>query len=133
MPAKLEAEMLDKDFAQVQDEADKTWENLLSKIKVEGSTDRNKNIFYTTLYRASLMPRLESDVNGQYRDLQGNIVTDADFRYYSNPLKRLLSETLSRHLENRNNINDKKSRRPICLRDFFVDIIFCDYSLILLS
>ena len=24
-----------------------------------------------------------------------------DFRYYSNPLKRLLSETLSRHLENR--------------------------------
>ena len=31
------------------------------------------------------MPRLESDVNGQYRDLQGNIVTDADFRYYSNP------------------------------------------------
>ncbi len=81
----LEAEMLDKDFAQVQDEADKTWENLLSKIKVEGSTDRNKNIFYTTLYRASLMPRLESDVNGQYRDSQGNIVTDADFRYYSNP------------------------------------------------
>lgn len=81
----LETEMLGKDFAQVQAEADKTWEELLSKIKVEGSTDRYRNIFYTTLYRASLMPRLESDVNGQYRDAKGDVVTAQGFRYYSNP------------------------------------------------
>lgn len=81
----LETEMLGKDFAQVQAEADKTWEELLSKIKVEGSTDRYRDIFYTTLYRASLMPRLESDVNGQYRDAKGDVVTDQGFRYYSNP------------------------------------------------
>lgn len=81
----LEAEMLGKDFTQVQTEADKTWEELLSKIKVEGSTDRYRDLFYTTLYRASLMPRLESDVNGQYRDAKGETVTDPGFRYYSNP------------------------------------------------
>lgn len=81
----LETEMLGKDFAQVQAEADKTWEELLSKIKVEGSSDRYRDIFYTTLYRASLMPRLESDVNGQYRDAKGDVVTDQGFRYYSNP------------------------------------------------
>lgn len=81
----LETEMLGKDFAQVQAEADKTWEELLSKIKVDGSTDRYRDIFYTTLYRASLMPRLESDVNGQYRDAKGDVVTDQGFRYYSNP------------------------------------------------
>lgn len=81
----LETEMLGKDFAQVQAKADKTWEELLSKIKVEGSSDRYRNIFYTTLYRASLMPRLESDVNGQYRDAKGDVVTAQGFRYYSNP------------------------------------------------
>lgn len=81
----FETEMLGKDFAQVQAEADKTWEELLSKIKVEGSSDRYRDIFYTTLYRASLMPRLESDVNGQYRDAKGDVVTAQGFRYYSNP------------------------------------------------
>ncbi len=81
----LEAEMLGKEFAEVRDEADRTWENLLSKIKVEGATDRYRRLFYTTLYRASLMPRLESDVNGEYRDARGEVVSDAAFRYYSNP------------------------------------------------
>lgn len=81
----LEAEMLDKDFATVYAQADKAWEELLSKIEVKGSTDRYRNIFYTTLYRASLMPRLESDVNGQYRDARGMTVAADSFRYYSNP------------------------------------------------
>ncbi|MDE6542867.1 MAG: GH92 family glycosyl hydrolase [Muribaculaceae bacterium] len=81
----LEAEMLAKDFTTVQNEADRAWEDLLSKIKVEGSTDRYRRLFYTTLYRASLMPRLESDVNGEYRDARGEIVGNAGFRYYSNP------------------------------------------------
>ena len=81
----LEAEMLDKNFDQVKQEANDTWENLLAKVKVEGGTEREKGLLYSTLYRASLMPRLESDVNGEYRDNKGEIVKDADFRYYSNP------------------------------------------------
>ena len=83
--ANLEAEMLGKDFDQVKQQADDTWEQLLSKVKVEGGTERQKGLLYTTLYRASLMPRLESDVNGQYRDNRGEIVTDTTSRYYSNP------------------------------------------------
>lgn len=83
--ANLEAEMIDKDFDQVKKQADDTWEQLLSKVKVEGGTERQKGLLYTTLYRASLMPRLESDVNGQYRDNRGEIVTDTTSRYYSNP------------------------------------------------
>ena len=81
----LEAEMLSKNFDEVRKEADDTWENLLGKIKVDGSTDRNKGLFYSTFYRSMLMPRLESDVNGEYRDRRGTIVKDADFKYYSNP------------------------------------------------
>ena len=81
----LETEMLSKNFDEVRKEANDTWENLLGKIEVNGSTERNKGLFYTTLYRSMLMPRLESDVNGDYRDRKGNIVKDTDFRYYSNP------------------------------------------------
>ena len=81
----LEKEMLAKNFDQVRQEADQTWENLLSKVKVEGGTERQKGLLYSTLYRASLMPRLESDANGQYRDNRGEIVSDSNYRYYSNP------------------------------------------------
>ncbi len=81
----MEKEIQDKTFAQIQEEADSTWQNLLSTIQVEGGQERERDIFYTTLYRASLMPRLLSDANGQYRDERGEIVSDSDYRYYANP------------------------------------------------
>lgn len=83
--ANLEAESLCKTFEEVADEADGVWENLLGKVNVEGSSERYRQLLYTTLYRASLMPRLLSDVNGDYRDNTGNVVRDSGFRYYSNP------------------------------------------------
>ena len=81
----LEQEMLDKNFDTVRKEANDTWAAHLGKVKVEGGDERNKGLLYTTLYRASLMPRLESDVNGEYRDNRHEVVKDAGFRYYSNP------------------------------------------------
>lgn len=81
----LEKEMQQKSFDEVRKEANDTWERLLGKIEVDGTTERNKRLFYSTLYRSMLMPRLESDVNGEYRDANGRIVKDAGFRYYSNP------------------------------------------------
>ena len=83
--ANLEAEALGKSFDTVARESDECWEKLLGKVTVEGATERFRNIFYTTLYRASLMPRLQSDVNGEFRDNRGNVVSGAGFRYYSNP------------------------------------------------
>lgn len=80
----LEKEILNKDFAQVCREADNTWEELLNHIKVEGGTERHKKLFYSCLYRSFLWPALRSDVNGEYRDEQGNIVNNG-FRYYTNP------------------------------------------------
>ncbi|MCM1109969.1 MAG: GH92 family glycosyl hydrolase [Clostridium sp.] len=81
----LETEMLSKSFDQVRREADETWETLLGRIEVKGSTEREKRLFYTTLYRSMLMPRLESDADGRYRDQRGEIAEGAGFRYYSNP------------------------------------------------
>lgn len=80
----LEEEMLAKNFDQVRREADSTWSKLLSNIKVEGGTERYKNLFYSCLYRSFLWPALRSDANGDYRDAQGNVV-NGGFRYYTDP------------------------------------------------
>lgn len=80
----LEEEMMYKNFTQVTKEADKTWEALLSKIKVSGGTEREKGLFYSTLYRSFLWPALRSDVNGDFSDERGEVVNKG-FRYYTNP------------------------------------------------
>lgn len=80
----LEKEMLGKSFAQVRKEATETWEALLSKIKVTGGTERQKGIFYSTLYRSFLWPALRSDANGDFTDLKGNVVNKG-FAYYTEP------------------------------------------------
>lgn len=80
----LEQEMLDKSFAQVRKEADSTWENLLSNIKISGGTEREKGIFYSCLYRSFLWPALRSDINGDFTDARGEVVNEG-FHYYTNP------------------------------------------------
>lgn len=69
-----------KTFDGVRAEADHVWEELLSKIQVEGGTEREKGLFYTCLYRSMLWPVLRSDCNGDYVDARGMIVhqTTAD-------------------------------------------------------
>ncbi|MDQ6903028.1 MAG: GH92 family glycosyl hydrolase [Bacteroidota bacterium] len=80
----LQKEMLGKSFTQVRKEATATWENLLSKIKVTGGTERQRDLFYSTLYRSFLWPTLRSDVNGEFTDDGGKIVNKG-FRYYTTP------------------------------------------------
>lgn len=80
----LEKELGDKSFETVKAEASEAWEKLLSKIQVSGGTDRQKELFYSCLYRSFLWPALRSDVNGEYPDVKGTIVK-ADFQYYTLP------------------------------------------------
>lgn len=80
----LEAEMINKDFEQVRNEATATWESLLAKIRVSGGSEDQMETFYSTLYRAFLWPILLSDVNGEFVDNKGDVVNKG-FRYYSNP------------------------------------------------
>lgn len=80
-----EHEIAGKNFAQVRAEAVDSWEALLSKIKVEGGTEREKGLFYSCLYRAFHWPVLRSDVNGDYTDDRGEVVHNSEFRYYSGP------------------------------------------------
>lgn len=80
----LMAEMMDKSFVQVREEANTAWEKLLLNIQVKGGSEREKSLFYSCLYRSFLWPALRSDVNGDYMDVQGKVVNNG-FRYYTNP------------------------------------------------
>ena len=80
----LEAELAGKSFDQVKEEASATWEKLLSKIEVSGGTERQKMLFYSSLYRSFLWPALRSDVNGEFTDVSGKVVKKG-FRYYTLP------------------------------------------------
>ena len=81
----LEAELGNKSFVQVRSEADSLWEALLGRVRVEGGTERQQNMLYSTLYRAFLWPSLRSDANGEYRDERGQTVSEPSFLYYTNP------------------------------------------------
>lgn len=80
----LEQELAGKTFDQVKTAASDTWEQFLSKIKVTGGTDRQKELFYSCLYRSFLWPALRSDVNGEFSDGRRNVVNKG-FRYYTRP------------------------------------------------
>jgi len=80
----LEKEMLRKTFTQVRNEAEQTWERLLSKITVTGGTERQKGLFYSCLYRSFLWPALRSDINGDFTDMSGKVVNKG-FNYYTEP------------------------------------------------
>ncbi|MBC7400441.1 MAG: glycoside hydrolase family 92 protein [Mucilaginibacter sp.] len=58
-------EIANKTFDQVYQEADQTWEKILSKIKVTGGTKKQKTMFYSCLYRQFWYPSVTSDANGK--------------------------------------------------------------------
>lgn len=80
----LAQEIASKTFADVRREARDTWEALLSKIQVEGGTLRQRQLFYSCLYRSFLWPALRSDANGEFTDASGAVVNKG-FRYYTDP------------------------------------------------
>lgn len=80
----LEAEMLDKSFAQVRQDGNQVWNDLLGKIEVEGGSETQKNLFYSTLYRSMLWPCLRSDVDCTFIDPSGQVKKE-NFHYYTEP------------------------------------------------
>ncbi len=80
----LEQEVGEQSFSEVRKAANDTWEQLLSRIKVEGGTAKQKEMFYSSLYRGFLWPALRSDVGGDYTDVKNNVVNN-NFRYYTVP------------------------------------------------
>lgn len=60
------AEVGQKTFDQIREEAYTQWNEALSSIQVQGGTDDQKTIFYTALYHTMIDPRTFTDVDGRY-------------------------------------------------------------------
>ncbi len=67
----LAAEIPGWDFDAVKKSAIDTWAQQLHKIEIAGGTPEQQKIFYTALYHTSIVPNLFSDVNGEYRGMDG--------------------------------------------------------------
>ena len=80
----LEQEIGRKSFNDIRREATRKWETLLSSIQVKGGTEKQKEMFYSCLYRSFLWPALRSDVNGEYTDALHHVVKSG-FNYYTEP------------------------------------------------
>ncbi|WP_289040047.1 GH92 family glycosyl hydrolase [uncultured Zobellia sp.] len=66
-----DSELQHWDFDQVVKESQSEWNTLLSRIKVEGSTEIAQKRFYTDLWHALQGRRIISDANGAYPDNTG--------------------------------------------------------------
>ena len=60
-------------FNQVRTQARKSWEEHLGKIEVSGGSEDKRITFYTALYHTMLAPNVFSDVNGEYRGMDGKV------------------------------------------------------------
>ncbi|WP_431157374.1 GH92 family glycosyl hydrolase [Winogradskyella poriferorum] len=78
----LYAEIGNKSFETVKNEAEAYWENQLNKIVVESDDIDKKTNFYTALYHTMIAPNRYQDVDGRYRGMDLN-VHHADFDYYT--------------------------------------------------
>lgn len=80
----LDVEIPGWNFEKVRKFATKRWNERLSSITVRTENEEIKQLFYSALYRSSLLSRMYSDVDGSYPafSLQDSIVRDDSFVYY---------------------------------------------------
>lgn len=80
----LDTESNQFNFEKTRKEAKETWEQALSKVKVEGGSKDQKTIFYTALYHTQIHPNIINDVNGQYPAMEtGEIMECKDKDRYT--------------------------------------------------
>ena len=83
------------------------WDQLLQTVQISGGSRAERRMFYSSLYRAFLMPSTHSDSDGRYSGFDGKIHTTDGHRYVSDlslwdtyrtlhPLYSLLAPTSAR-------------------------------------
>jgi len=78
----LKEEIPDWDFDRVKSDARNLWNKELSRIKIDGATDDQKEIFYTALYHSLLAQYISQDVDGAYSGMDGKLHEANGFDYY---------------------------------------------------
>lgn len=77
------AELKDKSFDQLREEAAAIWEKQLNKIVVETYKEEDKFTFYSALYHTMIAPNIYQDVDGRYRGMDLEIHQDFETNYYT--------------------------------------------------
>lgn len=70
-------------FETVKNEASETWNENLTNITIETDNEDLKTIFYTALYHTQVAPVTFSDVNGEFRKENDEIVKAENYTAYS--------------------------------------------------
>ncbi|HOF19964.1 MAG TPA: GH92 family glycosyl hydrolase [Bacteroidales bacterium] len=78
----LEAELADRDFDRVKKDAGDIWNRELSRIEIDGATDEQKEIFYTSLYHSLLAQYTGEDADGKYYGMDGRVHTAEGYDFY---------------------------------------------------
>lgn len=76
----LKHEMEGKGFDDIRNQARKAWNEAISKVEVSGGTEDQKSVFYTSLYRTMIDPRIVTDVDGRYIGGDQKIHQSDDFQ-----------------------------------------------------
>ena len=79
----IAAEIPRWNFDEIVRQADEKWNKELSKITVESGSEKEKRIFYTSLYHTMIDPCLFNDHNGDYRGTDKRVYKHASFTNYS--------------------------------------------------
>jgi len=78
----LDTEIPHWDFALIRDEAKKAWEKELNKVVID-APEKEKEIFYTSVYHTFLSPVIYFDADRKYRGLDNSTHTASDFDNYT--------------------------------------------------
>ena len=71
------------DFEKVKNDTRAKWNEELSKVQVKSDNERQKRIFYTSLYHSYLAPYRFSDVNGEYKGFNNNKEKAKGYKQYT--------------------------------------------------
>jgi predicted alpha-1,2-mannosidase len=96
------------DFEMTRAQTSRAWENELSKIRVKGRDPEHLTNFYTALYHCMIHPSLASDVDGQYRGMDGRVHRAVGYEHYTifslwdtyralHPLLTIIDHTRTNH------------------------------------
>lgn len=73
--ANLNAELPGWDFEATRKAARAKWNHELNRVNVTGGSERDRHVFYTSMYHMMCAPTLADDVNGQYRGMDQKVHT----------------------------------------------------------
>ena len=79
----FEAELRNTDFDTARVAAYNKWNSEISKIRIEGATAVQEEIFYTAMYHMYVAPSLFSDVDRKYRGADNEVYDDPGFDTYT--------------------------------------------------